>query len=51
MQLNEKYDYKIAINIDLNKDNYNNINEEIFEIIKYFDNELYIYTKELFICK
>ncbi len=35
----------------LNKDNYNNINEDIFEIIKYFDNELYIYTKELFICR
>ena len=35
----------------LNKDNYNNINEDVFEIIKYFDNELYTYTKELFICK
>lgn len=31
----------------LNKDNYNNINEEIFEIIRYFDDELYIYTKEM----
>lgn len=35
----------------LNKDNYNNINEDIFEIIKYFDNELFTYTKELFICR
>jgi hypothetical protein len=28
----------------LNKDNYNNINEDIFEIIKYFDNNLYKYV-------
>ncbi len=31
----------------LNKDNYNNINEDIFEIIKYFDNELFDYVKSL----
>ncbi|MFW2552631.1 hypothetical protein [Aliarcobacter butzleri] len=31
----------------LNKDNFNNIYNEIFEIIKYFDDELYQYTKSL----
>lgn len=31
----------------LNKDNYNNIFDEIFEIIGYFDKELYDYTKSL----
>ena len=32
----------------LNKDNFNNIYDEIIEIIKYFDDELYQYTKTLF---
>ncbi|OCL99645.1 hypothetical protein AAX29_00690 [Aliarcobacter thereius] len=32
----------------LNKDDFNNIHSEIFEIIKYFDEELYQYTKELY---
>ncbi|WP_151943220.1 hypothetical protein [Aliarcobacter butzleri] len=32
----------------LNKDDFNNIHSEIFEIIKYFDDELYQYTKELY---
>ncbi|WP_418186026.1 hypothetical protein ACNSOS_04000 [Aliarcobacter vitoriensis] len=31
----------------LNKDNFNNIYNEIFDIIKYFDDELYQYTKSL----
>jgi hypothetical protein len=31
----------------LNKHNYNNINEDIFEIIKYFDDELFYYTNSL----
>ena len=32
----------------LNKDDFNDIHNEIFEIIKYFDEELYQYTKTLF---
>ncbi|RBQ31239.1 hypothetical protein CRU92_08690 [Arcobacter sp. FW59] len=31
----------------LNKDNFNNIYDEIIEIIKYFDDELFEYTREI----
>jgi len=31
----------------LNKDNYNNIYSEIYEILGYFDNEIFLYTKRL----
>ena len=31
----------------LNKDNYNNIYSEIYEILGYFDNEIFLFTKRL----